>query len=97
MRRPRRRLERRARRRVRVIARDSMMCISTSRCDIMNTVFAPRAASRESVFDSRSALEAPRGDESRAVILTLAVSRCGTRTARSLRFAVVLALTGASR
>jgi hypothetical protein len=59
--------------------RDSMLCISTSRCDITNTLFAPRERSR-GVFESRfSTLEEVREVESRVVIPSRVVSRDGTR------------------
>ena len=59
--------------------RDSMLCISTSRCDITNTLFAPRERSR-GAFESRfSTLEAAREVESRVVIPSLVLSRDRTR------------------
>lgn len=64
---------------MRVAMRVSRGCISTSRCDITNTLFAARERSRE-VFESRfSTLAAPIEVESRVLIPSLVLSRDGTR------------------
>ena len=59
--------------------RDSMMCISTSRCDITNTLFAVGERSRAREESRISTLEASREVESRVVIPSRAVSRDETR------------------
>ena len=59
--------------------RDSMACISTSRCDITNTLFVPRERSDEHFESRNSTLEEVREVESRVVIPSRVVSRDETR------------------